>query len=296
METKLVGVDVGGTFTDLILLDETSGEVQIAKVLTTPGNQAGGVLAALGQTGVTAGELKVLVHGTTTATNALLERKVATAGLITTRGFRDVLELGRRTRPRPYGLKGSFEPLIPRDLRLEVSERIDAEGEIVVPLDEDEVRQAARRLRERGVEALVVHFLHSYVNDRHEARAREVAAAEWPNAYITVGSELLPEYREYESRDDGRDQAYRSPHLSKDEDIRVVAGDLVTVRTPGGDGYGDPLERDPELVRRDVVRGYCTAEDAARDYGVVLDDAARELDPDATRALRARRWESLRSA
>src|SRR5207249_4522988 len=161
-------------------------------------NQATGVVAALAAAHAAPAELKVIVHGTTTATNALLERKGARTGLITTRGFRDVLELGRRTRPTPYGLKGSFEPLIPRDLRLEVDERVDAEGLVVVPLAEDQVLQAVGRLRAQGVESLVIHFIHSYLNDSHERRAREISAALWPNAYITVGAELLPEYREFE--------------------------------------------------------------------------------------------------
>jgi N-methylhydantoinase A len=114
-EALLVGVDVGGTFTDLVLVDETTGQVRVAKVPTTVANQAGGVQAALAGAKVGAGEITVIVHGTTTATNALLERKGARTGLVTTRGFRDVLELGRRTRPTPYGLKGTFEALIPRD-------------------------------------------------------------------------------------------------------------------------------------------------------------------------------------
>jgi len=221
--TKLVGVDVGGTFTDLVLVDEATGEVRLAKVPTTPRNQAAGVLAALTATAAAPAELKVIVHGTTTATNALLERKGARTGLITTRGFRDVLELGRRTRPTPYGLKGSFEPLIPRDLRLEVTERVDAEGEIVTPLDEDAVRDAARRLRARGVEALVIH---SYVNDRHERRAREIAAGEWPNAYITVGSELLPEYREFERGTTAAINGFVQPVI--DRYLRTLAADLTT--------------------------------------------------------------------
>src|SRR5437879_142323 len=146
-ETKLVGVDVGGTFTDLVLVDEATGLVRVAKVPTTVANQAGGVQAALAGAAVGAADVGVIVHGTTTATNALLERKGARTGLITTRGFRDVLELGRRTRPTPYGLKGTFEALIPRDLRLEVDERVDAEGLVVTPLAVDQVREAARRLR-----------------------------------------------------------------------------------------------------------------------------------------------------
>ena len=232
-ETKLVGVDVGGTFTDLVLVDEATGEVRVAKVLTTPRNQAVGVLAALASATAGPAELAVIVHGTTTATNALLERKGAQTGLITTRGFRDVLELGRRTRPTPYGLKGSFEPLIPRDLRLEVDERVDAEGEEVVPLAEDQVRHAARRLRARGVEALVIHFIHSYLDDRHEGRAREIAAAEWPNAYITVGSELLPEYREYERGTTAAINGFVQPVI--DRYLRALAAELA------GQGYRHEL-------------------------------------------------------
>ena len=222
--TNLIGVDVGGTFTDLILMDEATGQVRIAKVPTTVRNQAEGVLAALREVGIAPAAIKALVHGTTTATNALLERKGAVVGLITTGGFRDVLELGRRTRPTPYGLKGTFEPLIPRDLRLEVPERMDAEGEVVVPLDEDAVRRAAEALRAAGAEALVIHFIHSYVNDRHERRAREIAAAVWPNAYVTVGAELLPEYREFERGSTAAINGYVQPVI--DRYLRTLAGEL----------------------------------------------------------------------
>jgi len=224
-ETKLVGVDVGGTFTDLVLVDEATGDVRVAKVPTTVANQAAGVQAALARVSAGAAELKVIVHGTTTATNALLERKGARTGLITTRGFRDVLELGRRTRPTPYGLKGSFEPLVPRDLRLEVDERVDAEGEIVVPLAEDQVREAVGRLRAQGVESLVIHFIHSYLNDRHERRAREIATPLWPNAYITVGAELLPEYREFERGTTAAINGFVQPVI--DRYLRTLAGDLA---------------------------------------------------------------------
>ncbi len=224
-ETKLVGVDVGGTFTDLVVVDEGTGRVLVAKVPTTVANQATGVVAALAAAHAAPAELKVIVHGTTTATNALLERKGARTGLITTRGFRDVLELGRRTRPTPYGLKGSFEPLIPRDLRLEVDERVDAEGLVVVPLAEDQVREAVERLRAQGVEALVIHFIHSYLNDSHERRAREIAVALWPNAYITVGAELLPEYREFERGTTAAINGFVQPVI--DRYLRKLAGDLA---------------------------------------------------------------------
>jgi N-methylhydantoinase A len=196
--SKVIGCDVGGTFTDLILLDEGVGEVSIAKVPTTPDNQAIGVMAAIEQAGADCRELSLLLHGTTTTTNALLEKKIAHCGLITTQGFRDVLELGRRTRPNPYGLIGSFEPLISREFRLEVPERMDADGNVVTALDEDEVRRAALKLLELGCESLVIHFLHAYANNSHEVRAAEIAGSVWPSSHITYGSAILAEFREYE--------------------------------------------------------------------------------------------------
>ena len=195
---RIAGIDVGGTFTDLIVVDDATGEVRIAKVPTTVHNQAFGVLAALDAAGVEPASLDAIVHGTTTTTNAMLERKIAAVGLITTRGFRDVLELGRRTRPTPYGLKGKFVPLIERRLRLEVDERVDAEGEVLVPLDEAQVAVAAKALIALGAESVVIHFLHSYINPGHEARAAEIVRALWPNRYVTAGHTIVAGYREYE--------------------------------------------------------------------------------------------------
>jgi N-methylhydantoinase A len=138
-----VGIDVGGTFTDLLAIDPGSNEVRLAKVPTTVDNQAIGFMAALAAAGLDPALLRAVVHGTTTTTNALLERKIAKVGLITTKGFRDVLELGRRTRPQAYGLRGTFQPMIDREVRLEVPERMDADGKVLTALDEDAV--AARR-------------------------------------------------------------------------------------------------------------------------------------------------------
>ena len=177
----VVGVDVGGTFTDLVQIEQTSGAVRMAKVSSTLDNQAYGVLDALNAAQVDLAALDLIVHGTTTTTNAVLERKLSRTGLITTAGFRDVLELGRRTRPQPYGMKGEFRPIIPRDLRLEVPERMDASGQVVVALDEDAVRDSAQELLEKGCESVVVHFLHAYANPIHELRAAEVIAEIWPN-------------------------------------------------------------------------------------------------------------------
>ncbi len=194
----VAGIDVGGTFTDLVLLDLAQGGVRLAKAPTTPDNQAGGVLAALDQAGADVAALDLIVHGTTATTNAVLERRLARTGLITTQGFRDVLELGRRTRPQAYGMTGEFIPVIPRDLRLEIPERMDAAGEVLIPLDEPALRAAAERLLAQGCESVVVHFLHAYANPAHELRAGEVLKDLWPNPCVTLGHALLSESREFE--------------------------------------------------------------------------------------------------
>ncbi len=205
MAKTMVGIDVGGTFTDVIVCtapDENDPDrrssMKIAKTPTTPSNQALGVLTGIEAVGKSPGELDIIVHGTTITTNAILERKIAHCGLITTRGFRDVLELGRRTRPQAYGMFGEFKPLVPRNRRLEVSERIDARGRIHTPLDERELAEKIRELMDAGVESLILHFLHAYANPVHELRALEIAREIWPNQYITAGHQLISEYREYE--------------------------------------------------------------------------------------------------
>ncbi len=197
-DSLVAGVDVGGTFTDLVLFDAGARKVRLAKTPTTLDNQAFGVLNALHAAEADLAAVDLIVHGTTTTTNAVLERNLCKTGLITTQGFRDVLELGRRTRPNAYGMKGEFRPIIPRDLRLEVPERFNALGDELVPLDEAALRQALKQLIDAGCEALVIHFLHSYANPGHELRAGEIAAEVWPNENITLGHALLSESREYE--------------------------------------------------------------------------------------------------
>nr|MDA3858549.1 hydantoinase/oxoprolinase family protein [Roseovarius sp.] len=189
---------VGGTFTDLVQLDAKTGTVRLAKVPSTTDNQADGVIEALDVADCDLGTLDLIVHGTTTTTNAVLERKLSRTGLITTAGFRDVLELGRRTRPHPYGMTGQFIPIIPRDLRLEVPERVDATGKVVTPLDEAAVLAAGQQLLDQGCISVVVHFLHAYANPDHERRAAEILAGIWPNDHITMGHAILSESREFE--------------------------------------------------------------------------------------------------
>ncbi len=209
----IVGVDVGGTFTDLVALSPRG--LRLAKVPSTIDNQSNGVLRALDAAECDIAALDLIVHGTTTTTNAVLERKLARTGLITTQGFRDILELGRRTRPQAYGMFGEFKPLIPRDLRLEVPERMDCDGNILTRLDHGAVANAARSLLDHGCEAVVVHFLHAYANPIHEQQAVEIVQSIWPNNYITAGHALLSENREYERGVTAAVNASVQPVLSK---------------------------------------------------------------------------------
>src|SRR5580693_6677575 len=213
--TWQIGVDVGGTFTDLLALDPERGVFRVAKVLSTPEDQSVGFIDGLSVLETDLAAVAALVHGTTVATNAVLERKGARCGLITTAGFRDVLELGRRTRPNQYGMTGSFEALTPRDLRAGVPERIDAAGRVLTPLDELAVRQEVRRLCERGAEALVIHFIHAYANPAHEQRCGEIAREIWPNRFVTLGSEILREVREFERGSTAAFNGYVQPIVSR---------------------------------------------------------------------------------
>jgi N-methylhydantoinase A len=252
MDVSVVGCDVGGTFTDVILYDQSADEIRYAKVPTTPSNQAEGVLAALNRAGVDFERLGLFIHGTTVTTNAVLERKLSRCGLITTRGFRDILELGRRTRPHPYGLIGTFEPIIPREFRLEVSERLSAEGTVIVPFDEQEFVEAAKDLLGRGAEALVIHFLHSYANPVHERRAAEIARAIWPNEYVTAGHEIVAEFREYERgvtvAVSGSVQPILDRYVSRLRTELVSRGfgrDLLIMQGNGGTASSEVVVRSP---------------------------------------------------
>jgi N-methylhydantoinase A len=209
-----VGVDIGGTFTDTIAIDE-SGLVLMSKVPTTPANQAEGFVTGLESAGIDLRNIAWIVHGTTVGTNATLERNGARCGMITTKGFRDILELGRRERPELFGLKGTYQPLVPREFRLEVTERLNADGTVRIPLDELEVEQAVLQLKNRGVEALLICFLNSYANRQHEQRAAEIASALWPNSYITQSVDILAEFREVERFGTAAVNAYIQPLIDR---------------------------------------------------------------------------------
>ena len=237
----VVGVDVGGTFTDVFYLDQQNGACGVAKVSTTPQNQAegfaAGIEAAVGEPAACA----TVVHGTTVGTNALIERKGARTGVITTRGFRDVLEMRRRDRPRTWGLWGRFEPVVSRELRLEVNERTLADGSIDTPLDPTEVRAAARSLLAAGAQTVAIFFINAYANDTNERVALTAVREVWPNEYVNISSDLLPEIREFERASTTVLNAYLQPLIgdylrSLDGSLRAkgFAGEILIVQSNGG--------------------------------------------------------------
>ena len=186
-----LGIDVGGTFTDLVTWDRAEGSLALHKVPTTTWDVAEGLLMALRQSQVPSAGIAEIAHGTTVATNALLERKGARTGLLTTAGFRDLLELRDGGRRSALGRQGAFEPLVPRQWRREVPERLEPRGEVLEPLGEEDVVAAAESLRPQ-VEALAVSFLHAERNPAHERRALEVLRRVWPEAHVVLGSEVCP--------------------------------------------------------------------------------------------------------
>ena len=185
--SHVVGVDVGGTYTDIVVVDEASQRLETRKIATTVHDPSVALLRGL-QGLVHGSEIDQFVHGTTVATNAVLQRQGAKCGLITTRGFRDILELRRRDRPHAYGLTGSFEPLIPRNRRLEVTERMTASGDVHSALCEDELRQAANVLIGHEVQAIVISFLNSYRNPQHELRAQAIVERACPDVFVVAAS------------------------------------------------------------------------------------------------------------
>ena len=209
-----IGVDVGGTFTDVVVLDEDSGATSWQKLPTNAREPAVGVLQALAATGVALSDVSHVKVGTTLGVNAVLTRSGARTGLITTRGFRDVLEIRRTHRTRLFDLDEQIpDPLVPRDRRLEVTERMDAEGNVVAPLDEEGVLAAWRTLRAQGVTALAIVFLFSFENPTHELRAKEIVEREGGAEAVFVSSEVLAVHREYERTSTTAMAAYVAPAM-----------------------------------------------------------------------------------
>jgi N-methylhydantoinase A/oxoprolinase/acetone carboxylase beta subunit len=203
---KRVGVDVGGTFTDLIYVDDEAGAIRVHKVPTTPGDPSQGTIQGIEEITAEAGEspavLDSVFHGTTIATNIVIEHSGATVGMITTEGYRDILHIARHKKPLNFSnyqdLPWQAYPVVRRRYRLTVPERITSDGSVLVPLDEAKAREQVHRLKGAGVEAVSVCFLFSFVNPEHERRVAEIVREEFPEAFLSVSSEVLPQYREYE--------------------------------------------------------------------------------------------------
>jgi N-methylhydantoinase A len=226
----IVGVDVGGTFTDLFLLDSTSGTFRTAKVPSRRGDEASGFLNGLAALGGASG-MQSIVHGTTVGTNTLLERRGPKIGIIATRGFRDTLEMRRRDRRRTWGLWGDFVPIADRDMRLEVDERTLADGTIRNAVDVDQVRAAAKVLLENGGQALAITFINSYANPENERRALAVVREFWPNEFVTASYEVLSEIREFERSSTAALNCYLQPVVASY--LGKLDAALKTQRFPG---------------------------------------------------------------
>lgn len=208
--------DIGGTFTDVAALDEKSGRLLLGKALSTPSRLVDGIAAGVGKAGARYADAGAFLHGSTIAINTLLERTGAKTALLTTEGFRDVYEIGRINRPDAYNLYfRKHVPLVERALRLEVRERITAEGEVYIPLDEASVHAACDRLEAEGVDAVAIMLLHCYVNPAHEARVKEIVRQRCPAAFVTASHELSQEYREFERCSTAVANAYIGPVVSE---------------------------------------------------------------------------------
>jgi N-methylhydantoinase A/oxoprolinase/acetone carboxylase beta subunit len=232
---KRVGVDVGGTFTDLIAVDDESGQVLVHKLPTTPDDPSRGTVEGIrelaAQAGIEPSGLDQVFHGTTIATNIVIEHNGATVGMITTEGYRDILHIARHKKPLNFSnyqdLPWQRYPVVRRRYRLTVPERVTKDGEVLVPLDEEKARDQVRTLRDAGVEAVAVCFLFSFLNPAHEQRVAEIVREEFPEAFLSVSSDVLPQYREYERFSTVGLNAYVGPKVARyvgklEEELRAL--------------------------------------------------------------------------
>jgi N-methylhydantoinase A len=250
-----VAVDIGGTFTDVVIFDETKGSLALAKALSTPEELARGVEEGLNKAAVPLDQVLSLIHGSTIVVNAIIERRGAKTALITTKGFRDVYEIGRINRPESFNPRfRKHRPLVPRESIFEVTERMLADGSVRTPFDEREAREVAHIIKEEGFEAVAVLFLHSYRAPEHEIRMCEILRETSPDLFVSASHELSREYREYERTSTVAANAYVGPKVSQylsDLERRLqgnkFAGNLLIMQSNGG-------LSDVELARRQCVQ------------------------------------------
>jgi len=274
------GVDIGGTFTDLVVVDEVTGAVRVGKVLTTAKDPAHGVeqgvQSLLDDAGVDPGRVRAVVHGTTLATNALIERKGARTGLLTTEGFRDALEIRHEGRYDMYDLLiDPPPPLVPRHLRREVPERLGPDGAVLLALDEDAARRVIAGLVRDGVEAVAICLLHAYLNPVHERRLAELVREAAPLVAVSCASDVVPEIREYERSSTTTANVYVAPLMARyleDLERRLtglgVPGQLYIMQSSGGIALPPLARRLPiRLVESGPAAGALAAAQAARERG-----------------------------
>jgi N-methylhydantoinase A len=274
-----VGVDSGGTFTDICLFEDVSGRIEVWKVSSTPDDPsrgiAEGVEQGVGRIGADAADIAYLGHGTTVGTNALIQHRGVKTGLITTAGFRDLLEIGRQKRPDLYDLQAEKAPvLVARDLRLEVPERVRHDGTVETALDEQALREAVRTLRDAGVEAVAVCFLYGFVRPEHEDTARRILAEEFPEAFACTSHEVAPEFREYERMSTAVVNAYLGPvmgrYISRLAERLTTLGLTAAPHLTQSNGGVIGFEQAARLPVRTVLSGPSTGVVAAQEVGRMI--------------------------
>lgn len=274
---QFIAADTGGTFTDVTVYDAGAGEIRFGKTLTTYGHLVDGVVAGIAEASGSAREAAWLRHGTTHVINAFLQRRGARAALVATRGFRDVLEIGRGNRPAPFDTKRRREPpLIPRALRFEVTERIGSDGAVIGALVEDEVATLVPVLKAAGVEAVAVTFLNAYANPAHEQRAAELLKAQLPGVYVTAATSLSREWFEYERSSTAAANAYVGPAIARYvggfSERLAKEGFSGTFAMMGSNGgvmpFDASVERPVSLVESGPIGGVIAAAEYARGLGL----------------------------
>ena len=295
---KRLGVDVGGTFTDLIYIDDEAGTVLIHKLPSTNEDPSQGTVQGIKELTERAGEspeaLDQVFHGTTIATNIVIEHDGAKVGMLTTEGYRDILHIARHKKPMNFSnyqdLPWQAYPLARRRHRMPVTERIDGQGEVLVELDEDMVREQTRKLKEMGVDAVAVCFLFSFLNDAHEKRAAEIVREEFPEAFLSVSSEVLPQYREYERFSTVALNAFVGPKVAtyirrlEEElrDLKVKTGLHLMTSASGVATAQGAIERPVNLLMSGpvagVVGGITVGKQAGFDSVITLDVGGTSAD------------------
>jgi len=270
----IIGVDIGGTFTDLV--GYRDGALVLAKTLTTPDNPALGVATALSLSETNVATLAEFLHGSTIAINTVLERKGARTALLTTEGFRDVYEIGRGNRPEAFDLNFSRpKPLVPRELRFELRERLNARGEVLTPLEAQQVLALGAQLQQLGVDSVAVCLLHAYANPAHEIAAGELLRQAYPGMFVTLSHEILREFREYERTSTTVLNAYVGPrvknylqHLQADVRAQGFQGAMHIMRSNGGSmSLAHACQEPVSMMESGPVAGMIAAGQVARLLG-----------------------------